>query len=113
VAWWRAWACAALILAACSLAMVPDTARAISATPVPADQDRIEITSFGDLYESRGDSLQIETAAGLDGVPGRMSVRAVTPGTNPNWVVFALSNPGDKPIERWITAERYSAVGPA
>ena len=111
VACWRTWACAALILAACSLAMVPDTARAISATPVPADQDRIEITSFGDLYELRGDSLQIETAAGLDGVPGRMSVRAVTPGTSPNWVVFALSNPGDKPIERWITAERYSAVG--
>ena len=40
-----------------------------------------------------------------------MSVRATTPGTNPSWIVFALSNPTDKPIERWLTAERYSVVG--
>ena len=86
-------------------------ALAVTATVVPADLDRIEITTFGELYEGRGDSLQVETAAGSDGVPGRMAVRAATAGTNPNWIVFALRNAGDKPIERWITAERYSAVG--
>ena len=42
---------------------------------------------------------------------GRMSVTATTPGTNPNWIVFALTNPTDKPVERWLTAERYNIIG--
>ena len=39
---------------------------------------------------------------------GRMSVRASAQGLSPNWVVFALRNATDRPIERWVTAERYS-----
>ncbi len=38
---------------------------------------------YGEPYEDRGDTLQIETAAGPDGVTGRMSVSAVTPGHQP------------------------------
>ena len=37
--------------------------------------------------------------------------RAATPGTNPAWFVFALTNATDKPIERWLTADRYGTVG--
>ena len=40
-----------------------------------------------------------------------MSVRAATPGTNPAWFVFALTNTTDKPIERWLAADRYGTVG--
>ena len=40
-----------------------------------------------------------------------MSVRATIPGTNPNWIVFALTNTTDKSIERWLTADRYTVVG--
>ena len=76
-----------------------------------ADQDRIEITKLGDYYEGRGDRLQLETAPGADGIVGRMAVRSVTAGTNPSWVVFAIRNPSDKPIERWLTAERYNIIG--
>ena len=36
---------------------------------------------------------------------------ASTPGTNPAWFVFALTNATDKPIERWLAADRYSTVG--
>ncbi len=101
----------ALFGVVCLMLVTSDTTLAITATPVPADQDRIEITSFGDLFEGRGDSLQTETAAGSDGITGRMSVRATTAGTSPSWVVFALHNPSNKSIERWVTSERYSAVG--
>ncbi|HYD15846.1 MAG TPA: EAL domain-containing protein, partial [Hyphomicrobium sp.] len=51
------------------------------------------------------------TAAGADGLASRMSVSATTPGTNPNWIVFALTNPTDKPVERWLSADRYSVIG--
>jgi diguanylate cyclase (GGDEF)-like protein/PAS domain S-box-containing protein len=40
-----------------------------------------------------------------------MSVQAATPGTNPSWFVFALTNTTDKPIERWLVADRYATVG--
>lgn len=87
------------------------TAMALKPIPVPPDAARIEITTVGDIYESRGDSLQVETAAGADGASGRMLVRAATPGTSPNWIVFALSNPSDKPLERWLAADRYNVIG--
>jgi hypothetical protein len=83
-------------------------AEALTPIPVQEDQDHIEITTLGEAYEGRGDSLQVETAAGQDGVSGRMTVRASVPGTSPNWMVFALTNKTDKSLERLLTADRYS-----
>jgi diguanylate cyclase (GGDEF)-like protein len=94
-----------------SLASGSGPAHAIKSIVVSPDQERIEITTLGELYEGRGDSLQVETAAGADGMQGRMSVNAATPGTNPNWIVFALTNPTEKPIERWLAADRYNVIG--
>lgn len=74
-------------------------------------QDRVDITTLGDLYESHSDSLQVETAPGADGATDRVSVPATTAGTSPNWMVFALTNPTENAIERWITADRYNVVG--
>ena len=102
---------AALVVA--TFAVCAGTGRAEALTPIPVqpDQDRIEITTLGDAYEGRGDSLQVETAAGEEGVSGRMTVRASVPGTSPNWMVFALTNKTDKSLERLLTADRYTVVG--
>jgi len=101
---------ATLLLAAALVAHAPG-ALALTTIEINNDADRIEITAQGEAYEARGDALQIETAPGADGVRGRMSVRAATPGTNPAWFVFALTNTTDKPIERWLVADRYGTVG--
>lgn len=102
---------AMVLLALAGLMARAEPALALKAIEIGSDQGRVEITTLGELYESRGDSLQVETAAGADGLAGRMSVDAVTSGTNPNWVVFALTNPSDKPVERWLSADRYSIIG--
>ncbi|MDX2290099.1 MAG: EAL domain-containing protein [Hyphomicrobiaceae bacterium] len=86
-------------------------AMALEAIVIKPEADVAELTTRGELYDNRGDTLQIETAAGLDGVTGRISVKASTPGTNPNWLVFALTNKSDKDMERWLTADRYTIVG--
>ncbi|MEQ8824739.1 MAG: EAL domain-containing protein [Filomicrobium sp.] len=86
-------------------------AQAVDPIVVNPRADVIEITSRGEIWDNRGDSLQVETAAGLDGVVGRMDVKALTPGTNPNWIVFALTNRTERHIERWLTADRYNSVG--
>jgi len=93
------------------LFVLPGRALALKPIVIEPDQDRVEVTTLGEFYDSRGDSLQVETAPAADGMTGRISVTAKTPGTSPNWLVFALTNPTDKPIERWLTAARYSIIG--
>ena len=110
-----AWSPAQALLVACLFAGLlfaqPPAASALKAIAIANDLDRIEITALGEAYEGRGDALQLETAPGADGVRGRMSVRAATPGTNPAWFVFALTNTTDKAVERWLAADRYGTVG--
>ena len=72
----RASRLAALAVAAFALFAGTGGANALTPIPVQADQDRVEITTLGDAYEGRGDSLQVETAVGGEGVSGRMTVRA-------------------------------------
>ena len=84
------------------------TAQAVEAIVVKPEQEKIDLTALGELYEGRGDNLQIETAPGQDGYIGRMAVQATTPGTNPGWLVFALANPTTERIIRWLVAPRYT-----
>ncbi len=93
------------------LALFAGHARALEAIVVSPDQKKLDVTLLGELYEGRGDSLSVETAPGPDGITGRMAVQAATPGTDPNWVVFALSNPTDTRIERFLVAQRYALSG--
>jgi hypothetical protein len=83
---------------------------AVEAIPVDPDQPKTDITAKVELYEGRGDRLQIETAPGPDGYIGRMAVQATVAGTNPGWLVFALSNPTGERIVRWLVAPRYTLV---
>ena len=81
-AWKPARVFALVCLAALLLLAHAPSAHALKAIAIANDLDRIEITVLGEAYEGRGDALQIETAPGADGVRGRMSVRAATPGTD-------------------------------
>jgi diguanylate cyclase (GGDEF)-like protein/PAS domain S-box-containing protein len=100
---------AALALAFCvAFAFWPASVHAVEAVVVKPELEKIDITSLGELYEGRGDNLQIETAPGQDGYIGRMAVQATTPGTNPGWLVFALTNPTTQSIVRWLVAPRYT-----
>ena len=84
---------------------------ALEPVEVTEESDRIDITAHSDIYEGRGDSIQVETAPDPSGGTFRMNVRAATPGTNPSWAVFALRNPTNKTIERWLLANRYTMAG--
>ncbi|MCJ7598668.1 MAG: sensor domain-containing phosphodiesterase, partial [Methyloceanibacter sp.] len=101
-----------LLLALLSLlaliGLLSSGAGAVEAIVVKPDQDKYDVTSLGELYEGRGDRLQLETAPGPDGYVGRMAVQASVPGTNPGWLVFALTNPTAERVVRWLVAPRYT-----
>ena len=65
--------------------MGPWAGRAWALDPIDIkpDQDRLVLNALGQLYEGRGDWLQVETAPGPTGVTGRMAVQATTPGDQP------------------------------
>ena len=108
---WVAGQLFAVLVVACAIAFQSVSARALDAIVINPEQDQIEITTRGDLYQDRGDSLQVVTAPSAGGITGRVSVNATTRGTNPHWIVFALKNPSPEPIERLLTADRYNVVG--
>lgn len=101
----------AIMLVFAGAGVLTRSAHALEAIVVSPDQNKLDITLLGELYEGRGDSLSVETAPGADGITGRMAVQATTPGTDPNWVVFALTNPTDNRIERILSARRYELAG--
>ena len=85
---------------------------ALEAIPLTSDKDMSLICPDVVFFtKERGDRLQVETAPGTDGIVGRMAVRAQKSGSNPRWVVFALTNKGNVPVDRWLIAERYSLRG--
>lgn len=93
----------------------------IFALAVPADalepiavdtaSDRIEITTPNTHQRRSGGSVQIETAPGMDGISGRMTVNTALTGASPDWVVFALRNTGERALTFWLTAERHTLIG--
>ena len=99
------------LLAVIAFSSAGASASTLKPIEVGTDTDRRDIASAGDIYDGRGDTLQIETAVGADGATGRMSVTASTRGASPSWFVFALRNPTDKPVERWLVTERYEHAG--
>jgi diguanylate cyclase (GGDEF)-like protein/PAS domain S-box-containing protein len=104
----RRWPWLACVIAAVIVLLSTALAHAIEAILVEPNQEKVDITAKAELYEGRGDRLQIETAPGRDGYVGRMAVSATIPGTNPGWLVFALSNPTSERIVRWLVAPRYA-----
>lgn len=74
-------------------------------------QQRISIVPKTIIFDGQGDNLRVNTAADNDGVRRLMSIPAKDQGSDPIWYVFALSNPTDKPITRWLVASRYNITG--
>ncbi len=101
----RVWLVFALLLSA----MAP--AQAIQSVRIPLDATAIDLTKAVESYGAQGDRLLVSTAPGSDGIVRRIEVRALEPGSHPNWIVFALTNDTDEQIERLVVAPHFRLVG--
>ncbi|HUZ67729.1 MAG TPA: 7TM-DISM domain-containing protein, partial [Beijerinckiaceae bacterium] len=84
---------------------------AIESIRVPLHAQAIDLTHAVEHYEAQGDKLQVSTAPGANGIVRRIEVSALKPGTQPSWIVFALTNDTDEQIERLIVAPHFRLVG--
>ena len=87
------------------------SAGAVESVRVPLDSKAIDLTQKVERYSSTGDRLQVSTAPGSDGIVRRIEVSAREAGTQPGWIVFALTNDTDEQIERLIVAPHFRLVG--
>src|SRR5262245_36219278 len=51
-----------------AFASLPSAALAVDPIVLAPSEDKIDITLLGEFYERRGDKLNVETAAGADGI---------------------------------------------
>ncbi len=86
-------------------------AHAVEAVRVSADAQAIDLTGVVERNFSQGDRLQVSTAPGVDGIIRRIEVSAREAGSQPSWIVFALSNDTEEQIERLIVAPHFRLVG--
>src|SRR5262249_46722826 len=99
--------CAVLVLAVgLFLGAVPASAE-LKAIDVTNELERLDILPLGELQEA-GDQVTVKTVPGKEGVTEPWTADASTPGTKPGWFAFALRNPTDKQVERWLVVDRYN-----
>ncbi len=101
----------AALIAALTLLAGLAPAAAVDAVRVPLDAQAIDLTNAVTLFTAQGDRLQVSTAAGSDGIVRRIEVRAREEGTQPAWIVFALTNDTEEQIDRLIVAPHFRLVG--
>jgi diguanylate cyclase (GGDEF)-like protein/PAS domain S-box-containing protein len=98
------------VITACLLFMLCQPAIAIDAVSLNSIPDRVDLADYSEFYSGRAGRLELETAADVYGVKGRMVVRSKQDKKKTIWMVFALINPYDRPVERLLSVERYSVV---
>ena len=84
---------------------------AVESYRVPPDAQAIDLTSKVERNFSQGDRLQVSTAPDAGGIVRRIEVSAKEAGTQPAWIVFALTNDTDEQIERLLVAPHFRLVG--
>lgn len=84
---------------------------AVESVRVPIDARAIDLTRAIDRYSGQGDRLQVSTAPGVDGIVRRIEVSARETGTQPAWIVFALTNDTNEQFDRLIVAPHFRLSG--
>lgn len=96
-------------LAALVGSLIP--AAALDAVRVPPGSQVIDLGPKIERPRAEGETIQISTAPGPDGIVRRIAVRAREAGSQPNWIAFALANDTDEQVERLLVAPHFRLVG--
>ncbi len=99
----------ALAAAVVITSLIGAPAHAVEAVNVRLDVSAIDLGDAVERPVSEGDSIQVSTAPGADGIIRRIKVPAREAGVY--WAVFALANSSDEQIDRLIVVPHYQMAG--
>src|SRR5262245_2473908 len=98
----------AVVVLAAGLLFAAQSARAeLKAIDIGNELERLDILPLGESHAA-GERVTINTVPEKNGVTQSWFADASTPGTKPGWFAFALRNPTDKQVERWLVVDRYN-----
>ncbi len=78
---------------------------------VPQDVNAVNLSAAVDVLAGNEGRVRLSTAPGKDGIIRRIEVLAANEGTNPNWALFALTNPSEVQITRLLVAPFFRLPG--
>jgi diguanylate cyclase (GGDEF)-like protein/PAS domain S-box-containing protein len=99
----------ALVLLVGLFAILP--AHAVEPIKISRDDVALDLSRAVQIYRDKGDSFQVSTAPGADGIVRRIEVEAKDKHASGDWAVFALANTTDQQIDRLIVAPHYRLAG--
>lgn len=91
------------------IAAVP--ASAVEPIKITRDDVALNLTGAVEIHRNQGNTFQVSTAPGPDGIVRRIEVEALNQGSAGDWAVFSLANTTDQQLDRLIVAPHYRLVG--
>lgn len=103
--------CALLFLAALFVGLGLGNSLAIEPIKISQDDVALDLSEAVEIYRNQGQSFQVSTAPGADGIVRRIEVEAQDKRSSGDWALFALANTTDQQIDRLIVAPHFRLVG--
>ncbi len=86
-------------------------AAALEPIRISRDDRALDLSGAAEIFRNKGDSFQVSTAPGPDGIVRRIEVEAKDARASGDWAVFALANTTDTQLDRLIVAPHFRLVG--
>ncbi len=94
-----------------ALLQITVPASAVEPIKISKEDTALDLTRAVQIMHNQGDTVQISTAPGADGIVRRIEVQAdKDKRSSGNWAAFAIANPTDEQIDRLIVAPHYRLV---
>lgn len=86
-------------------------ASAFETIKITKESTALDLSKAVEIYRNQGETFQISTAPGTDGIVRRIEVQANDSRSTGDWAAFSLANPTDEQIDRLIVAPHFRLVG--
>ncbi|MEL4070604.1 sensor domain-containing phosphodiesterase [Ochrobactrum sp. GPK 3] len=87
-------------------------ASAVEPIKISKDDTALDLSRAVELIRNKGESVQVSTAPGPDGIVRRIEVQAdQNSNASGDWAAFSIANPTDQQIDRLIVAPHFRLVG--
>lgn len=86
-------------------------ALALEPIKITSDDVALNLTGAVEVHRNQGNTFQVSTAPGPDGIVRRIEVEALDQRSSGDWAVFALANTSDQQLDRIIVAPHFRLVG--